>query len=133
MEILSLTADEKHALEERHKHCRDKRESDRIKAVLLANEDWSSKLIAQALRKHEASIKRYLTDYCQSQKLTENRGGSEGYLNEKQTQQLIAHLCGHLYFHQHEIVAHIKQRYNVSYTLSGLNKWLHQHNFSCKN
>ncbi len=105
MEVITLSDTEKHTLEARHKACRDKRECDRIKAVLLAHEGWSPKLIAQALRKHEASIKRYLTDYSQHQKLTENRGGSEGYLNEEQTQQLMAHLCEKTYFHQHEIIA----------------------------
>lgn len=132
MEIISLTADEIQALEERHKRSRDKRECDRIKAVLLANEGWSSKLIAQALRKHETSIKRHLTDFSQSQKLTEDRGGSEGYLNEEQTQQLIDHLCEETYLHQHEIAAYIKTRFNIDYSISGLNKWLHQHRFSYK-
>jgi len=132
METISLTANEIQALEARHKSCRDKRECDRIKAVLLFNEDWSPKLIAQALRKHEASIKRYLADYSQSQKLTENRGGSAGYLNEEQTQQLIEHLCETTYLHQHEIIAYIKASFNIDYSIPGLNKWLHQHRFSYK-
>ncbi len=132
MKFITLSDTEKQALEARHKACRDKRECDRIKAVLLAHEDWSPKLIAQALRKHETSIKRHLTDYAQHQKLTENRGGSEGYLNEEQAQQLIAHLCEKTYLHQHEIAAYIKETFSVSYTVSGLNKWLHQHHFSYK-
>lgn len=132
MKLITLTDAEKQALEARHKACRDKRECDRIKAVLLANEDWSPKLIAQALRKHEASIKRYLTDYSHGQKLTENRGGSEGYLTKVQTDQLIAHLTEKTYFHQHEIISHIQKTFDVTYTVSGLNKWLHQHDFSYK-
>jgi len=132
METSSLSPDEIHTLEARHKACRDKRECDRIKAVLLFNEGWSAKLIAQALRKKEVSIKRYLRDFEQSQKLTEARGGSEGYLNEEQTQQLIAHLSETTYFHQHEIAAYIKARFKIVYSISGLNKWLHQHRFSYK-
>lgn len=132
MEEITLSDTKKQALEERHKACRDKRECDRIKAVLLANEDWSPKLIAQALRKHEARIKRYLTDFACHQKLTENRGGSDGYLNKEQTDQLLEHLCEKTYLNQHEIVAYIKETFSVSYTIPGLNKWLHQHDFSYK-
>jgi transposase len=132
MESFSLSDTEKEALELRHRACRDKRECDRIKAVLLSDEDWSVSQISQALRKHEDSIKRYLDDYRQHQKLTENRGGSEGYLNSQQTEQLIADLSHTIYFHQHQIIAHIKKTYNVDYTVAGINKWLHQHKFSYK-
>jgi transposase len=66
---ITLTEDEKVKLESRHKKCRDKRECDRIKAVLLCSEGWSSKIIAQALRIHEASIVRHLNDFIQSKKL----------------------------------------------------------------
>jgi transposase len=34
--------------------------------------------------------------------------------------------------HQHEIVAYIKTRFNINYSIPGLNKWLHQHRFSYK-
>jgi len=132
MQLITLNDTEKDNLEARHKACRDKRECDRIKAVLLANEGWSLKLIAQALRKHKTSINRHLSEYTQEQKLTENRGGSESYLDQEQTQQLIAHLSEKTYFHQHEIVAYIKKTFSVSYTIPGLNKWLHQHDFSYK-
>jgi hypothetical protein len=49
MQKISLTADKKSALELRHRKCRDKHESDRIKAGLLCDESWSVKKIAQAL------------------------------------------------------------------------------------
>lgn len=129
---IHLTQEEKSGLETRHKKCRDKRECDRIKAVLLCHEGWSSTMIAQALRKHEASIVRHLNDFIQAQKLSPESGGSEGYLNEEETQRLIQHLCETTYLHTHQIVAYIKQTFAVEYTVSGLNKWLHQHGFSYK-
>jgi transposase len=36
------------------------------------------------------------------------------------------------YCHTHQIVAHIKEAFEVEYTVSGLNKWLLQHEFSYK-
>lgn len=38
----------------------------------------------------------------------------------------------HLYAHTHEIVTYIKTRWNITYSVPGLNKWLHQHGFSYK-
>jgi len=129
---IELTQTAKEALESRHKTSRDKRECDRIKAVLLCHEGWSSSMIAQALRKHDASIARYLNDYIQDKRLTPDGGGSEGYLNDAQTQELIAHCDEVTYLHQHQIVAYIKKEFDIEYSVSGLNKWLHQHGFSYK-
>jgi transposase len=129
---ITLTVDEKAKLETRHKKCRDKRECDRIKAVLLCDEGWSSKMIAQALRIHEASIVRHLNDFIQNKKLMPEGGGSTGYLNEEDTQRLIQHIEKVTYLHTHQIVAYIKETFAVEYTVAGLNKWLHQHNFSYK-
>ena len=53
---ISLTPEQKTALEARHIKARDVRERDRIKAVLLRSEGWPVAKIAQALRKSEASI-----------------------------------------------------------------------------
>ncbi len=132
MKNITLTKKEKSALELRHKKCRDKRECDRIKAILLSDEGWSSILIAQALRKHEASIVRHLNDFSQKTKLMPESGGSIGHLNDTDTQSLIHHLCEKTYLHQHQIVAYIKETYSVEYSVSGLNKWLHQNGFSYK-
>jgi len=89
-------------------------------------------MIAQALRKHETSIVRHLNDFIQNSKLVPESGGSEGYLNDTQSQSLILHLCEKTYLHQHQIKAYIKETYSVEYSISGLNKWLHQNGFSYK-
>lgn len=127
-----LTPQQKLTLESRHKKSRDKRECDRIKAVLLYDEGWSAEMIAQALRIHETSILRHIHDFIKNEKLTPQSGGSDGYLDEAQTKKLIEHLCDVTYLHTHQIVAHIKKTFDIDYTVSGLNKWLHQHQFSYK-
>jgi len=48
---ISLTLEQKTALEALHTKARDKREGDPIKAVLLRNEGWPVAIVAQALRK----------------------------------------------------------------------------------
>ena len=48
MKKIKLTVAQKEALETRHKKSCGKRKSNRIKAVLLRNEGWSTPMIAQA-------------------------------------------------------------------------------------
>ena len=72
-------------LESLHDSYRDGRVRDRIKAVLLRSEDWSTPMIVQAFRIHEISIVRHINDFIKSAKLWPNNG----YLNAEKTQQLI--------------------------------------------
>ena len=131
MKELKLTKRKKTDLEKRHKQSRDAKECDRIKAILLRSEGWTIPMIAQALRIHESTIIRHIND-CQEGKLTITSGGSNSHLNEKQTQELISHLEERTYQSTHAIVAYIKEEYGISYTVPGLNKWLHRNGFSYK-
>ncbi len=65
---LVLSCEEKADLEYRHQHERDKKISDRIKAVLLRDEGWSTSKIAQALRLHNDTIFRYFVEYTHSKR-----------------------------------------------------------------
>ena len=132
MKKIELTADQKEALETRHKKSCGKRESDRIKAVLLRDEDWSTSMIAQALRIHETSVVRYIDDYLTNEKLRINSGGSEGYLNPKRTKELRSHIENNLYHHNHQIVTYVKEEWGVTFTVSGMHKWLQRNGFVYK-
>lgn len=63
-----LTPQQKQQLEVMHDSTRDGRVRDRIKAVLLASEGWSQTMISQALRIHESTVARHLSDYVLSEK-----------------------------------------------------------------
>jgi hypothetical protein len=60
-------------------------------------------MIAQALRIHEIRVVRYIEDYLTREKLTINSGGSDSYLTDEQTKELIEHLCDVTYLHAHQI------------------------------
>jgi len=45
---------------------------------------------------------------------------------------LIEHLIETTYFHTHQICSYIKTTFDVHYSVSGLNKWLHHNRFSYK-
>ncbi|MCN4144647.1 MAG: helix-turn-helix domain-containing protein [Thiohalomonas sp.] len=119
MTQITLTAHEKSALEMQHKHSRNGKERDRIKAILLCSEGWKVPMIAQALRIHETSILRHIKDYKGSEKLTTKSGGSSSKLSAEQTEQLIAHLTEQTYHHQKDIVAYIPNQLENA----GSNTW----------
>jgi transposase len=129
---LNLTAKQKEQLELRHKVERDKYICDRIKAVLLRSESWSLDRISQALRLHKDSVRRHLVEYAEEEKLAPQNGGSPGKLNEKQTEELIAHVENNLYQKVADICVHVNTTYQVNYTVSGMTWWLKQNRFVYK-
>lgn len=118
------------ALLVQHKKERDKRVADRIKAVLLRDDDWSLEAIAEALFISEEGVRQHLQDYTTSGKLKPENGGSSGFLNEVQTAELIAHLESNLYVKASDIVAHVHLIYGITYSLRGMTDWIKHHGFS---
>lgn len=129
---LILTPDQKQALETLHDQTRDGRVRDRIKAVLLTSEGWTTAMISQALRIHESTVRNHLADYTMSEKLMPENGGSQSRLSAEQTLALIAHLTEHTYHHNNQIVAYVLQQFGVKYTVAGMHKWLRKNGFSYK-
>jgi len=131
MKRIRLTAEEKLHLEEQHHKSSNGKQRDRIKAVLLRSEGWTVPMISQALRLHETTITRHLNDY-RAGKLDIESGGSQSHLSEEQTEQLVAHLDEHLYHHVHEIIDYVECKWSITYSIPGMNKWLHRNGFSYK-
>ncbi|MGL5335269.1 MAG: IS630 family transposase [Enterovibrio sp.] len=127
-----LSPEEKALLEAQHHEAKDVRESDRLKSILLRSEGWEYELIAQALRIHRNTARRHVKDYIFRKKLKPENGGSESYLNELQTEEIIQHLTQTVYVNSAEIVAYISENYQVNYSKTGIVNWLHNHGFSYK-
>lgn len=113
MRKIYLTTATKLALESRHRKCSDKRECDRIKAVLLCSKGWTAAMIAVALLLHETSIIRNIDDYIDKQKLFPKSGGSQCHLNEEQTELLIAHLTEMTHVHTYQICCYINDQFTI--------------------
>jgi transposase len=97
MNKLYLSASEKQRLEVFHRHSKNVDENQRIDAILFKSKSWSISQIAQALRKHEVSMSRFINDYKNNNKLKSENGGSESHLNKVQTKDHIAHLEQNIY------------------------------------
>jgi transposase len=118
------------ALLKQHKQERDGRIRDRIKAVILRDEDWTHAAIAEALLISEEGVRQHLLDYEASGKLKPENGGSTGFLSEMQTAELLAHLDTHLHVKASEIVAHVQEKYGIRYSVRGMTDWLKRHDFT---
>lgn len=131
MQTIQLTAKEKSTLEKYHHSCKDRKEGDRIKAVLLRSEGWTIPLISQALRIHQTTVTRHLNDY-EGGKLRIESGGSDSALNASHTEELVEHLALKTYQCTHEVITYVAKTYSVIYSVPGMNKWLHRNGFSYK-
>lgn len=131
MEI-NLTQEAREELRNRHKACRDKRTCDRIKAILAYDEGHSYAEICRWLLLDDETIRRYISDYCYDKKVHSLSGGSESKLSEEEAEELIAHLEEKTYKDVESICHYVKKRYGILYTVSGMTKWLHAHNFCYK-
>lgn len=130
MEI-ELSQEEKKELEARHRVERDRRIADRMKAALLSSEGWSLELIAKALRIHQETVRQHLQDYVAGKIKPEN-GGSQSKLSREQTKELMEHLEEKTYTKVQEICDYVEQHFGVSYSVAGMNDWLHMHGFVYK-
>ncbi|WP_038257688.1 helix-turn-helix domain-containing protein, partial [Xenorhabdus bovienii] len=129
---ITLTNAQKQALELMHDTTRDGRVRDRIKAVLLASEGWTAQMIAQALRIHESTVSRHLKDDFSEEKLAPENGGSESRLSAEQTAELVEYLTANLMHSTAQIVDYVWARWQVTFTVAGMTKWLHRQGFSYK-
>jgi transposase len=129
---IELTKEEKQELETQHKRERDRRVADRIKAVLLFSEGWTQFQISQALRLRPETIHDHLEDYRRSRKLKPENGGSAPHLSADQIEAVTTHLETNTYLKVEDICAYVQRTYRVTFTVSGMTKWLHHHKFSYK-
>ena len=129
---LFLTPSEKQTLVSQHNTTRDGRVRDRIKSVIHASNDWSVGEIADALLIHENTVRQHLKEYSEEKKLKPRNGGSESFLTEEQTREVVEHLTHNTYAHTHQICIYIQQTFGITYSVPGLNKWLHKNGFSYK-
>lgn len=127
-----LTGEERQKLITRHRHERDKKICDRIKAVLAYDEGYSYSEIAKILLLDDKTISRHVEEYLNEKKLTLASGGSESKLTVEESQELCAHLSEITYLYVKDICAYVWSHYHKRYSISGMTKWLHLLGFSYK-
>jgi len=118
-----------------HRSLRDKRQADRVKAVIALSEGWSAADIAKILLFDEKTARVYFERYQQGGAdalLNDDYTGADPRLDTHQMQELEAYLEDHILPDAKAVIAHIHQRYGVRYSLSGVTDLLHRLGFSYK-
>lgn len=125
-----LTPEQRQMLLVRHRGERDRRVADRIKAVLLRDDDWSYERIAEALFLSDEAVRKHVEDFIREAKLKPENGGSEPRLDDKQTAELLAHLDATLYVDVKDICDYAWTTFGATYSRSGMTQWLKRNGFS---
>jgi transposase len=116
----SLPAEELAELRAAHRGTRDKREADRIKAVLALATGWRAEEVAEILQ-----IKRYREGGIQALRDIAFRG-SACALDTDELALLDLHLQEHLYLSAKAVAHWVQETFGVSYTDSGMTALLHR-------
>lgn len=130
-----LTGQEVIILKEAHHSSWQRKNADRIKAILLLHEGFSYADTGKILLLDETTIRRYEKEYQKSgiDGLLEDRYlGSQGLLTSLQEKALITQLKRHTYQTVQEIVAFVSRNYQQTYSGTGMTHLLHRLGFVYK-
>ncbi len=122
-------------LEKLHRSLRDKRQADRVKAVLALSKGWSPAQVAEILLFNEKTSRHYFERYQQGggqALLNDNYSGAESKLSDHQMSELKRYLEDHLLPDAKSVIAYIDKQYKVCYSASGVTDLLHRLGFSYK-
>ena len=135
MKALTLTEAQTNELRRAHRAAKNKKDADKIKAVYLLSRGKTPQEIAEVLMLDIDTIgnyrKRYEADGV-SGLLKNNYFGSEPMLSCAEIEELSSHLEIQTYLTVEAIVEHVKQVYNVHYSISGMRQLLHRLKFVYK-
>jgi transposase len=122
-------------LEKFHRSLRDKRQADRVKAVIALSKGWSASQVAEILLFDEKTSRQYFEHYQKNglhALLDDNYSGAESKLDKHQMSELEVYLEEHIFTDAKSVIAYIYKQYKVRYSLSGVTDLLHRLGFSYK-
>lgn len=125
MKILSST--EIRDLRKIHRQLQERREADRVKAVILLGTGWKMEKVCEALLLHEDTLREYYKRFEIGgiQALLENHYEGKPYrIKAEQLALLEKELQSRVYQSSKEIVAWLKER-GINYSRSGMTQLLH--------
>ena len=129
MNDYTLEADRLAELRAAHRATRDKREADRIKAVVLLASGWSAEAVAEVLQVDANTVRNHFRRYQQGGLKALGHiayRGSACALDEAQLRALDLHLEQHLYQTAKAVASWVEDTFGVTYTESGMTALLHR-------
>jgi transposase len=130
-----LTEEQIKVLRFEHRHLRDKKLADRIKAILALNSGYSYEQISNMLLLDEVTLRRYVQKFQEqgiSGLLECHYHGGKSQLSTLEQQALETYLVSHTLTTAKEISDHIQKTYGKKYSVLGVTKLLHRMGFTYK-
>ena len=130
-----LTEEQVKVLRFEHRHLRDKKLADRIKAILALNSGYSYEQIANMLLLDEVTLRRYVQKFQEqgvSGLLECHYHGGKSHLTVPQQNALETYLVSHTLTTAKEVSEHIHTTYGKIYSVLGVTKLLHRLGFTYK-
>jgi transposase len=127
----TLSVDKLPELRAAHRGTQDKREADRIKAVVLLATGWRAEDVAEVLQVDPNTVRNHFKCYREGgiealSRVGTGVGGSTCALDAEQLISLDAHLQKNLYLSAKAIAHWVQETFGVSYTESGMTSVLHR-------
>jgi transposase len=114
----------------------DKRKyADRFRIVLLLDQGWTYEKISEAFFLDEGTIRNYRKRYVENGIMgiiVDYHIGSRSRLTIEQEKELTSFLISKIFMDSLEIVEHVKKKYKVLYSTSGMTNLLHRLGFTYK-
>ncbi len=113
MNKYELTEQEFFDLQVLHQEVTEKRQADRVKAIILLGKGWSPSQVAQVLLIDRTTVRTYYQNYKKggvNRLLETNYSLRQGYLTSKQEQKLDIYLQERLHITAKSVVAYIEER-----------------------
>lgn len=118
-----------------HRHTKDHRKADRIKTILLLDQGWSYRQVAEALFLDDSTLRDWIKQYEHhgiDELLTDHFTGGKKQLSEAQIETLKAELRSTVYVTAADICRYAEREFGLCYTPEGLVKLLHNIGFVYK-
>jgi len=118
MKDYTLSREKIAELEKFHRSLRDKRQADRVKAVIALSRGWSAAQVAEILLFDEKTSRHYFERYQQGglkALLDDHYSGAEPKLDTHQMSELEGYLEEHILPDAKSVIAHIDKLYGVCY------------------
>lgn len=120
-------------LKKAHKATRDKRQADRIKAILAANDGFTHEEIAHILQLDDSTTRKYVKDFEENGIVVNKQYiGRHGKLSKAQEDELRDHVKGNIYASADEVIFYVGKTYGVMYSQRGMEKLLKRLGFAFK-
>jgi transposase len=133
---IALTGEERSELGRLHRHQKDSKQADRIKALLLSDSGYSRKEIAEILLRDEGTITDWQNSFLKRENLTEwlkdTNVGYQGLLTEEQLTQVEIFVEANLIQDACQVREWIQGLYDIAYSVTGIHALLHRLGFKYK-